>query len=56
MGERKERVISSALASLNFVGAGIEKVRLVVEASYFAPLYEGYVKAYLVGRDQHRIS
>jgi hypothetical protein len=41
MGERKESVISRGSENGDFDGAGIEYVRFVVDASYFAPLYVG---------------
>ena len=44
IGERKESVISRSSVeedSEGFPGAGIEYVRFVVLASYFAPLYVG---------------
>lgn len=43
MGERKDRVISRSLTVASASCARIEKVRFVVDASYFAPLYVGYV-------------
>ena len=42
MGERKDKVISRSFADRIMSGARMEYVRLVVDASYFAPLYMGY--------------
>jgi hypothetical protein len=42
MGERKDSVISTSFADVFSFGARRMYVRFVVEASYFAPLYEGY--------------
>ena len=42
MGERKDKVISRSFVERIASGARIEYVRLVVDASYVAPLYVGY--------------
>jgi hypothetical protein len=41
MGERKERTISTSLAFESDLGARIEYVRFVVDASYLALSYVG---------------
>lgn len=43
MGERKERTSSTGLADWRNSGAGIKYVKLVVEASKWAPRYAGKV-------------